>query len=96
MAKRFRKIADDAWHIAAGWAIIDGEVVVPAEDGTSDRSGRSSCNGCCTARRRFRRHSRRWRAWLYHARIIVIPPFARHKPDALFVPFGLWVCRSDF
>jgi ATP-dependent DNA ligase len=27
--KRFRKIADDAWHIGAGSAIIDGEVVVP-------------------------------------------------------------------
>lgn len=26
--KRFRKIADEAWHIAAGSAIIDGEVVV--------------------------------------------------------------------
>jgi bifunctional non-homologous end joining protein LigD len=29
--KRFRKIADDAWHISAGSAIIDGEVVVPGE-----------------------------------------------------------------
>ena len=36
--KRFRKIADDAWHISAGSAIIDGEVVVPAEDGTTDFS----------------------------------------------------------
>lgn len=36
--KRFRKIADDAWHIAAGSAIIDGEVVVPAQDGTTDFS----------------------------------------------------------
>ena len=27
---RFRKIAADAWHISAGSAIIDGEVVVPA------------------------------------------------------------------
>jgi bifunctional non-homologous end joining protein LigD len=35
---RFRKIADDAWHIAAGSAIIDGEVVVPAENGTTDFS----------------------------------------------------------
>ena len=35
---RFRKIADDAWHVAAGSAIIDGEVVVPAEDGTTDFS----------------------------------------------------------
>ena len=36
--KRFRKIADDAWHISADSAIIDGEVVVPAEDGTTDFS----------------------------------------------------------
>ena len=36
--KRFSKIADDAWHIAAGSAIIDGEVVVPAADGTTDFS----------------------------------------------------------
>ena len=36
--KRFRKIADDAWHIAAGSAIIDGEVVVPGENGTTDFS----------------------------------------------------------
>src|ERR1700733_11618974 len=35
---RFKKIADDAWHIAAGSAIIDGEVVVPAADGTTDFS----------------------------------------------------------
>ena len=35
---RFRKIADDAWHIAARSAIIDGEVVVPAEDGSTDFS----------------------------------------------------------
>jgi bifunctional non-homologous end joining protein LigD len=35
---RFRKIASDAWHINAGSAIIDGEVVVPAEDGTTDFS----------------------------------------------------------
>jgi bifunctional non-homologous end joining protein LigD len=33
---RFRKVADDAWHIAAGSAIIDGEVVIPAADGTTD------------------------------------------------------------
>jgi bifunctional non-homologous end joining protein LigD len=32
---RFRKIAADAWHIGAGSAIIDGEVVIPAEDGTT-------------------------------------------------------------
>ena len=30
--KRFRKVADDAWHIGAGSAIIDGEIVVPAAD----------------------------------------------------------------
>jgi bifunctional non-homologous end joining protein LigD len=35
---RFKKIASDAWHINAGSAIIDGEVVVPAVDGTSDFS----------------------------------------------------------
>ena len=35
---RFRKIAGDAWHINAGSAIIDGEVVVPAADGTTDFS----------------------------------------------------------
>jgi bifunctional non-homologous end joining protein LigD len=33
---RFRKIAADAWNINAGSAIIDGEVVVPADDGTTD------------------------------------------------------------
>jgi bifunctional non-homologous end joining protein LigD len=36
--KRFRKVADDAWHISAGSAIIDGEVVVPAADGSTDFS----------------------------------------------------------
>jgi bifunctional non-homologous end joining protein LigD len=36
--KRFRKIADDAWHVAARFAIIDGEVVVPAADGSTDFS----------------------------------------------------------
>jgi bifunctional non-homologous end joining protein LigD len=35
---RFKKIASDAWHINAGSAIIDGEVVVPAADGTTDFS----------------------------------------------------------
>src|ERR1700720_3324675 len=35
---RFRKIAADAWHINAGSAIIDGEVVVPAKNGTTDFS----------------------------------------------------------
>ena len=29
---RFKKIAADAWHINAGSAIIDGEVVVPSPD----------------------------------------------------------------
>src|SRR6195256_3009518 len=33
---RFKKIAADAWHINAGSAIIDGEVVVPAANGTTD------------------------------------------------------------
>src|ERR1700721_4765312 len=36
--KRFKKIADDAWHINAGSAIIDGEVVVPSTEGTTDFS----------------------------------------------------------
>jgi bifunctional non-homologous end joining protein LigD len=36
--KRFKKVAGDAWHIKAGSAIIDGEVVVPAADGTTDFS----------------------------------------------------------
>jgi bifunctional non-homologous end joining protein LigD len=36
--KRFRKIANDAYLINAASAIIDGEVVVPAEDGTTDFS----------------------------------------------------------
>ena len=35
---RFKKIAADAWHISAGSAIIDGEVIVPSEDGVSDFS----------------------------------------------------------
>ncbi len=35
---RFKKIANDAWHLSAGSAIIDGEVVVPATDGTTDFS----------------------------------------------------------
>lgn len=33
---RFRKVADDAWHIGAGSAILDGEVVVPGKNGTTD------------------------------------------------------------
>lgn len=36
--KRFRKIAEDAWHINVGSAIVDGEVVVPSENGTTDFS----------------------------------------------------------
>jgi bifunctional non-homologous end joining protein LigD len=36
---RFKKIASDAWHIKAGSAIIDGEVIVPDEKtGVSDFS----------------------------------------------------------
>nr|WP_312015985.1 hypothetical protein [Bradyrhizobium sp. JYMT SZCCT0428] len=31
-------MADDAWHISAASAIVDGEVVVPAADGTTDFS----------------------------------------------------------
>jgi bifunctional non-homologous end joining protein LigD len=36
--KRFKKIAHDAFLISASSAIIDGEVVVPAADGTTDFS----------------------------------------------------------
>jgi bifunctional non-homologous end joining protein LigD len=36
--KRFKKIADDAYLISARSAIIDGEIVVPAADGTTDFS----------------------------------------------------------
>lgn len=35
---RFKKVADDAWHIKAGSAIVDGEIVVPAANGTTDFS----------------------------------------------------------
>jgi bifunctional non-homologous end joining protein LigD len=35
---RFRKIAADAWHVGAGSAIIDGEVVVPTANGATDFS----------------------------------------------------------
>jgi bifunctional non-homologous end joining protein LigD len=35
---RFKKIAGDAWYINAGSGIIDGEVVVPSADGTTDFS----------------------------------------------------------
>jgi bifunctional non-homologous end joining protein LigD len=33
---RFKKVAHDAWHIKAGSAVIDGEIVVLAADGTTD------------------------------------------------------------
>jgi bifunctional non-homologous end joining protein LigD len=36
--KRFKKVAHDAWRIKASSAIIDGEIVVPAADGTTDFS----------------------------------------------------------
>jgi bifunctional non-homologous end joining protein LigD len=35
---RFRKVAEDTWHIKASSAIVDGEIVVPAADGTTDFS----------------------------------------------------------
>ena len=35
---RFKKVAQDAWHIKASSAVIDGEIVVPAADGTTDFS----------------------------------------------------------
>ena len=35
---RLAKIASDAWHISAGSAIVDGEVVAPAADGGTDFS----------------------------------------------------------
>nr|WP_249804027.1 MULTISPECIES: non-homologous end-joining DNA ligase [unclassified Bradyrhizobium] len=35
---RFKKVAADAWHIKASSAIVDGEIVVPAADGTTDFS----------------------------------------------------------
>jgi bifunctional non-homologous end joining protein LigD len=37
--KRFKRIANAAFLISAGSAIIDGEVVAPAADGTTDFSG---------------------------------------------------------
>jgi bifunctional non-homologous end joining protein LigD len=36
--RRFKKIAADAYVINAGSAIIDGEIVVPSQDGTTDFS----------------------------------------------------------
>ena len=35
---RFKKVAHDAWRIKASSAVIDGEIVVPAADGTTDFS----------------------------------------------------------
>jgi bifunctional non-homologous end joining protein LigD len=35
---RFKKVAHVVWHVRAGSAIIDGEIVVPAADGTTDFS----------------------------------------------------------
>ena len=35
---RFKKVAHDAWHIKAGSAVVDGEIVVPAADGNTDFS----------------------------------------------------------
>ena len=35
---RFKKVAVDAWHIKAASAVVDGEIVVPAADGTTDFS----------------------------------------------------------
>ena len=35
---RFKKVAHDAWLIKASCAVVDGEVVVPAADGTTDFS----------------------------------------------------------
>jgi bifunctional non-homologous end joining protein LigD len=36
--KRFKKIAHDAWRIKAVSAVVEGETVVPAADGTTDFS----------------------------------------------------------
>lgn len=35
---RFKKVAHHAWRISASSAVIDGEIVVPAADGTADFS----------------------------------------------------------
>ncbi|MBB4264321.1 non-homologous end-joining DNA ligase [Bradyrhizobium sp. CIR3A] len=35
---RFKKIAHEAWRIKANSAVVDGEIVVPAADGTTDFS----------------------------------------------------------
>jgi bifunctional non-homologous end joining protein LigD len=36
--KRFKRVAHDAWRIKAASAVVDGEIVVPAADGTTDFS----------------------------------------------------------
>jgi bifunctional non-homologous end joining protein LigD len=36
--RRFKKIASDAWPVSVGSTIIDGEVVAPAADGTTEFS----------------------------------------------------------
>ena len=33
---RFKKVSHDAWHIKAASAVLDGEIVVPILDGTTD------------------------------------------------------------
>jgi bifunctional non-homologous end joining protein LigD len=38
LSRRFKKVARDAWHIKAASAVVDGEIVVPAADGTTDFS----------------------------------------------------------
>jgi bifunctional non-homologous end joining protein LigD len=35
---RFKKVAHDAWRIKAHSAVVDGQIVVPAADGTTDFS----------------------------------------------------------
>ena len=35
---RFKKVSRDARHVKAASAVIDGEIVVPAVDGTTDFS----------------------------------------------------------
>jgi bifunctional non-homologous end joining protein LigD len=35
---RFKKVPHDAWRIKANSAVVDGEIVVPAADGTTDFS----------------------------------------------------------
>jgi hypothetical protein len=40
--KRYQEIAGDAWHVKAGSAIIDGEVVVPSADGATEANRRNS------------------------------------------------------